>query len=261
MIVSGTEPKLINGRYNEHYWVEREGVKITASNQAGELQLNFIIRKRVALTWPKVGEKSTPTTHREGVIAWEPYPGAETYLLRITELKREGRSTSYYPVTTKPIKGSTRFALASLTAAPGDEEKEYQASVLVFAKDGTFLSQSNERFSDVTFVLTDKQQLVRDSEHAFASENLNTEEIQQIRENNRRIEAIEVLLKDNLLDEAERVLGKVKGQVAPGMKTAITGYVVAKRGRCDEAKRLLAKARSEGGNNCVPNYYRAACPE
>lgn len=261
MIVSGTEPKLVGERYNEHYWVEREGIKITASNQAGEPQMNLTIRKRVALTWPRADEKPTPATHEKGIIAWEPYSGAETYLLQITELKREGRTTSFHPVTAKPIKDSTRFALASLAAVPGDEEKEYQASVLAFAKDGTFLSESSARFDDLTFVLTDKRQLVRDEERAFASGNLTTEELQKIRDNNRRIEAMEVLLKDGLLDEAEKVLAKIKGKVDPGKQAAIAGYLMAKRGRCDEAKRLFAKARSEGGSNCVPSYYRAACPE
>lgn len=260
MIVSGTEPKLVGGRYNEHYWLEREGIKITASNRAGEPQMNFTISKRVALTWPRADEKPTPATHKEGVIAWESYPGAETYLLRITELKREGRTTSFHPVTAKPIKESTRFALANIAAVPGDEEKEYQASVLAFSKDGTFLSESSERFDELTFVLTDKQQLVRDEERAFASGNLTTEEFQQIRDNNRRIEAMEVLMKDGLLDEAEKVLGKIEGKVDPGKQAAIAGYLMAKRGRCDEAKRLFAKARSEGGSNCVPSYYWAACP-
>ncbi len=259
VIVSGTEPKLVAGRYNRYYWADREGVKVTATDQPGVPQLNLAIRSRIAVTWPRENAKRTPTTLADGAIAWDSYPGAETYLLRIDELKREGQTTTMHEVTTKLLAGATQFALAGLTAVPGEEEQEYRAAVTAFAKDGSFLSESQGRFDRLTFVLSDKQRLVRDEEQAALNKSLNADAVQELRANNRRIEAVEVLVQDGLFREAEKALEKIKGRVDPGKKTAVFGYLLAKRGRCPEANRLFAKAQSEAGRNCVPDYYRAAC--
>ena len=261
MVVSGTEPKLTGDDYNEHYWFDREGTKIVVSEQPGEPQLRFTIRERVSLTWPSAHEKPTRGTLQESVVKWDPYPGAETYLVRVTELKREGRTTSFLPVSTKRVDRETAFALAGLAAVAGGEEKEYQASVLAFAADGTFLSQSHERFDNLTFVFTDKQQLVRDEERRMFSGSVNRDELDVLRDNERRIKAIEALLQDDLVDEAQKVFAKIKGKVDAGKKDAIAGYLMAKRGRCEEANKLFKRARSDGGRSCVPNYYRAGCNE
>lgn len=261
MVVTGTEPKLAGGEYDENYWINREGMKVAVSDQVSDPQLHFTIRKRIAITWPKADPKPIPTTLAEGSIAWDPYPGAETYLMRISDVRRESdTSTAYYPVT-KRLTGSTRFPLAKLAAAPGDKEEEYEVKVTAFAKDGTLLSKSSEHFEGNTFVLTDKQQLATDAERKFVRGGLSANELQEIRANNRRIDAIEVLLKDGMVNEAERLLRKVDGAVDPGKKMAISGYVMAKRRRCAEANKLFTRALSEGGRPCVPDYYRAGCPE
>lgn len=259
-IVTGEEPKLVGGRYNEHYWFDREGIKIDVGEEPKEPQLTFTIRKRVALTWPGPGEKGAPTTVNEGVVAWEPYPAAETYLVRILELVREENSTSSHEVAIHPVTGDTRFPLARLQALPSESgEKEYQASVLAFAQDGQFLSETAQPFQGHTFTLTDNKQFVRESERIPGSNRFSSEELEQMRDNNQRIDAVAVLLKNELPNEAERLLGKVRGKTDPGKKAAVTGYLMAVRGRCAEANRLFAQAQSEGGHTCVPQHYRAGC--
>lgn len=262
VIVTGQEPKLVAGRYNRHYWLERQGARIEVSNASQEPQLTFTIRKPVALSWPRPGEQGVRTTVDEGVVAWQAYPGAQTYLVRVTELVREGSTISYHDVTARAVGGDTRFALAQLQALPSENgEKEYQVSVLAFGQDGQLLSETNERFAGHSFVLADSKQFIRESDRMPGSDRFSTEELAQMRDNNQRIEAAAVLLKNGLPAEAERLLAKVRGKTDPGKKAAIAGYLLAVRGRCAEANRLFAKARSEGGQACVPSYYRAGCGE
>lgn len=263
IIVNGTEPKLVDGRYNELYWLEREGVRLTATDKPGDPQVNLAIRKRVVMSWPTETVKRAPATVADGVIAWTAYPDAETYLLRITELKREGRTTALRTVTTKTIKGATQFRLADLAAVAGEEEREYQVAVHAFARDGSLLSESKEKFDGLTFVLTDKKQLVRDEDRALLTAEVNQTNIEELQRNNRRLDAVETLVRDGMLVEAEKLLAKTKGRSDPGRKTAVSGYLLAKRGRCADANKLFAKAQLEAGRNCVPDYYREcrAAPE
>jgi predicted negative regulator of RcsB-dependent stress response len=81
----------------------------------------------------------------------------------------------------------------------------------------------------------------------------------EARVNDRRLEAAEVLLKEDLFDEAEKVLATVNGDVDSNRQSAISGYLLAKRGRCEEANQLFAKVECETGDTCVPDSYRAAC--
>lgn len=262
MIVTGHEPKLVGDDWNEHHWLERDGIRVEVGGQPKEPQLTFTIRRRVSVNWPGPGTQATRTSVDQGVVTWEPYPGADAYLVRITELEREGRSTTFHGVAAKKVAGDTRFPLARLQALPSREgEKEYQVSVSAFAKDGSLLSESNNRLDGRLFVLADAKQFLRDSDRIPGSDAFSARELEEAHDNNRRIEAVAVLLKDGLVGEAERLLGKVKGKTDPGKKAAVTGYLMASRGRCAEAKRLFAQALSEGGRTCVPQHYRAGCGE
>ena len=260
MLVTGEEPKITDGQYDQHYWMGRQGIKVAVGDRPKQPHLTFGIRKRVELRWPEAGDKPVATTVDSGVVAWEPYPNADTYLLRINEVTREGRTTSYRDVTSTLVKGATRFPLTRLQTLPNDDvAKEYQVTILAFDKDKKFLSESQERFRGHAFMLSDKKQFVREAERIIGSENFSAEELQQAHDNNRRIDATVVLLKDGLDKEAERLLAKIQGKVDPGKKAAVTGYLMAVRGRCTEANRLFMQAQSEAGQGCVPDYYRGAC--
>jgi hypothetical protein len=260
LIVTGREPKLGNGKYDSYFWINEQPIKIAVENTPAAPQMNFEIRDQVKLVWPPLDRKSVPGNVSNDVISWTAYPEAHEYQINVSNVKREGNTTSYHEVTTRRLKGITQFPLSKLESVANKEgEKEYQVSVWAFAKDGSFLS-SSERFRDSVFVLKDKE-LVRDEERNLISGPLDAEKLEALRSNNKRIDAIEVLLKDGLLDEAGRLLGKIQGFTDPGKKKAITGYLLAKQGKCKEANRLFTEALSEASTTCVPEYYRAKCPK
>lgn len=259
VLVTGHEPKLVEGRYDDNYWLQSKGIPVQVGDRPPQPQLRFTIRNGVALRWPDADAQGTETTVDDGVIVWDPYAGANTYLVRIVEIEREGRTTSYHEVATRPVVGATNFPLKQLQVLPSaDAKKEYEVSVVAFDEAGNLLSQS-ERFGGGSFVLSDGKQLVREPERMPGSEHFDPKELQQVHDNNRRIEAAAVLLKDGLDKDAERLLGKIQGKVDPGKQAAVTGYLMAVRGRCAEANRLFAQAQAAAGAGCVPDYYRAGC--
>lgn len=258
VLVTGQEPKLVEGRYNDNYWLQSKGIRVQVGDRPPQPQLTFTIRKGVALRWPEAGAPGAAATVDDGVIAWDPYAGANTYLVRIVEVEREGRTTSYHEVATKAVVGATNFPLKQLQVLPSaDAKKEYEVSVVAFDEAGNLLSQS-ERFGGGSFVLSDARQLVREQERMPGSEHFDPKQLQQVHDNNRRIEAAAVLLKDGMDKEAERLLGKIQGKVDPGKQAAVTGFLMAVRGRCAEANRLFAQAQAENAG-CVPDHYRAGC--
>jgi hypothetical protein len=260
LIVTGREPKLGNGKYDSYFWVNEKPIKLIVDNAPTAPQMHFEIRDQVQLTWPPSDQRSVPGNVSDGVISWAAYPEAHEYQVSITNLVREGNTTRYHEVTTRRLKGVTQFPLSKLESVENKEgDKEYQVTVWAFAGDGTFLS-SSERFSDNVFVLKNKE-LVREEERNLVSGPLDAEKLEALRANNHRIEAVEVLLKDDLVDEAERLLGKIRGSADPGRKKSITGFLMAKRGKCQEASRLFAEALSEAGTNCVPEHYWVKCPK
>ena len=259
MVVTGDEPKLANGTYRTHHWWDRQGIAVSVGARPPQPQLTFSIRERVALRWPPADATPANTTIDKARVAWAPYPNAETYLLQLSEVIRQGSTTSYHDATTTRITGATEFALAHLPAVPSDgTAKEYAATVLAFDQDGNFLSESPES-GDHAFVLADNKQFVRNDERIAGAERFTEAEFTQAHANNRRFDAAVVLLNEGMHDEAERLLAKIKGKTDPGKKLAVNGYLMAKRGRCAEANALFAKALSEGGASCVPDYYRATC--
>ena len=259
MVVTGDEPKLTADNYHAHQWWDRQGIAVSVGARPPQPQLTFSIRERVALRWPPADAAPAKTTIDKAKVAWAPYPDAGTYLLRLSEVTRRGSTTSYHEVTTTRITGATEFALANLPAVPSDgTAREYAATVLAFDQDGNFLSESPQ-IGGHAFVLADNKQLVRNDERIAGSERFSQAQLTEAHTNNRRLDAAVVLLNEDMHQEAERLLTKIKGKTDPGRKLAVNGYLMAKRGRCTEANALFAKALSEGSASCVPDYYRAAC--
>jgi hypothetical protein len=257
LVGSNADQKLTSEGFDEYGFFQSEGFAMTAGDATAPPLLELTLRPRVALRWPDATE--TRAALEQAAITWDPYPGATTYLVKITELEREGTTTSFHEVTRQVVSGTASLALAGLAKAPAEDAAEYHATVYAFAADGALLSRSGEPHETGTFTLGDDVQLVRDRERRVASAHASPADYAQIRLNNERIEAIETLLKADLVDEAERLLGRIEGAADPGRKAAITGYVLARRGRCAEAEQAFTQALGEGGADCVPSRYRAEC--
>ena len=252
ILLSGAESRLHGNDYDRHW--RGEGLKVTVSEAPPAEPLTFTIRRRVAMQWPGKSDKRVEATHKAATIRWQVYPQATDYVVRITRVERADRSTSYFPVATRRVRAKTELALADVRAVPGAASgQEYQVTVAAFAADGSFLSESEAHRDGQSFTLTDVQMLADDSLVSVSSD-LHLGEVVQ---NRKRLDAVQVLIEEGLLVEAERTLAKVHGATPSGNKEALTGYLRARQGRCAEATKLFDQAVATAGKTCVPESWRA----
>jgi hypothetical protein len=254
ILVSGTEGRLRDNDYDRHASWRSEGLRVTVSEAPPAEPLTFTIRRRVALQWPGKDDKRVAATHKASTIRWQAYPQATDYVVRIARVERADRSTSYFPVATRRVRAKTELALADVRAVPGAVSgQEYQVTVAAFAADGGFLSETEAHADGQSFTLTDVQTLADDSLASVSSGLQLGEAIQ----NRKRLDAVQILIEEGLLVEAERTLAKVRGATVSGNKEALTGYLRARQGRCAEATKLFDQAVAAAGKTCVPERWRA----
>ncbi len=263
MIVTGREPKLEDEESGPGPWRRGKGFKIEVDGErAAEPAVVFIVRPKVKVTWPGAEDEALPASAEDDEIRWKAYSEATDYRLSITAVTREGSVTSYREVTSKRLRSATQLALNTLDTMPGDgQETEYQVTVRAFSKDGTFLSESERYYKGHYFKFNGDLMLVmdRDRDRELLGDELTPEAVARLRQDEERLEAAVVLIKDGLLEEAERVLAEIEGQASAGRKKAVTGYLAAQRGQCDRARKLLNDALADAGTNCVPDDYWGAC--
>lgn len=261
LIATGKEPVLPDhGTYSSRSHASRGGLKVSALEAPGEPAFTLSIRPQMKVLWPPKDAADQPVDAATATIQWEPHPGAQQYNVTISHVTRTGSgSRSWSGVVSKVVRGESSLPLSSLQTIPADNDMEYLVEVAAFDADGNYLSESAGWADESSFVLAGRMQLIPD-EHRTLLPGATASDYEKIAENHRRITAIEVLAKDGLLDEAEALLGKLDGPMDPGRKSAVTGYLLALRGRCEEARALWSKAESAGGKACVPMPYREVCP-
>ena len=264
-LISGYEPRLVSLKYSEHANFRDAGLKAMASVDNQQLAMNFEIRPAIKINWPpeiahrdREKEKNTASV-RDDVIQWQPYAGAEKYVVKLFSIEGHGSSSSYHGVGDHVVT-EPHLPLATLKTVPSDgEEKEYSVDVFAFDADGTLLSKADVGLGGSSFVLTDGNKL---PEYSFASTfdiNLSSGELKAHEENKKRIDAAKVLIDEGMLAEAEQLINKLQGPSQPGQKELAQGYLAAKQGNCELAKTLIDKARNEAGTTCVPERFKALC--
>jgi hypothetical protein len=254
ILLSGTEGRLRDNDYDRHPLLRSDGLKVMVSETPLAEPPTFIIRRRVALQWPGKEDRRVEATHKTAIIRWQAYPQATDYVVRIARVERIGRGASYIQTVTRRVPAKTELALADLRAVPGTASgQEYQVTVAAFATDGSFLSETDANMESHSFTLTDVQMLADDSLASVTSASQMGEAMQ----NRRRLDAVQVLIEEGLLDEAEKALAKVRGATAPGNREALTGYLRSRQGRCAEAKKSFDQAVATAGKTCVPESWRA----
>ncbi|HLQ26018.1 MAG TPA: hypothetical protein VK138_09085 [Acidiferrobacterales bacterium] len=259
MVVTGKEGRLENGTYQEAEWWRGQGLEVAVTEKPPGDFVTFVIRPLVKLQWPAKRREAVPASAAKDIIQWDIYPGATDYRVSISELKREGQTTQIIPVAARLLTGTTRLALKDIKAVASVGQKhEYEVEVRAFAKDGGFLSKSDQHFEGHRFDLTDHL-LVADVDTRMLGGNFTDKEFSELHKNQARFTAVEVLIEDGLLTEAEKLLAKVTGKAEKGRKKALTGYLFAMRGNCAQAKILLNEAQAEGGTICLPGCYWGKC--
>lgn len=254
ILLSGAEGRLHDNEYDRHPFLRGDGLKVTVSETPPVEPPTFTIRRRVALLWPGKEDKRVEATHKTGMIRWQAYPQATDYVVRIARVERQVRGASYIQAVTRRVSARTELALSDLRAVPGTASgQEYQVTVAAFASDGSFLSESESHWESQSFTLVDVKMLADDS---LASASL-AADLGEAEQNRKRLDAVQVLIEEGLLAEAEKALTKVRGATTPGTKEALTGYLRARQGRCAEATKLFDQAVATAGKTCVPKSWRA----
>ncbi len=253
ILLSGTEGRLHDNDYDRHPLLRGDGLKVMVSETPPAEPPTFTIRRRVALQWPGKDDRRVEAAHKTAVIRWQTYPQASDYVVRITRVERIGRGASYTQTATRRVPARTELALADLRAVPGAASgQEYQVTVATFAADGSFLSETSANMESHSFTLTDVQMLADDSLASVVS----AEQMAEATQNRRRLDAVQVLIEEGLLTEADKALAKVRGATAPGSKEALAGYLRSRQGRCAEATKLFDHAVATAGKTCVPESWR-----
>lgn len=264
----GGEDKLRGNRFDRHTMFRQDGYKAAVDENSEKNHLTVTIKKDIDLVWPDDSVLGVDASITDA-IRWEPYPSAQKYLVEIQSLKREGTTTHFNQITSKVIDSDTVLPLSSLKyiKTSAKEKQEYSVEIFAFAEDGTLLGEFSETFRGGTFKLADGHILVEDKLQKFfdAASNEDPEVFQKRMEtislDRRRADAIVVLVDDNMISEAGRLVELINSEYAKGRKEVLSGYILALEGKCNESKRMFDKALSINPEVCIPDKYRAECPQ
>ena len=265
-VLSGYEPVLKGDSYDKYIFMGKDGLKVKATINNTERAFDFTIKPNIEIVWPPEipyydrKTKSNNASLEKDSIEWKPVKAATQYLVKLSKITRSSDSSVSsssiidYKVT-KP-----KLALSELKSMPGSAgNSEYGVEVYAFDKNGKLLSMADTGISENTFVLTDGNELVKDSIVSMLGEDVSNQNIQQLIDNQKRFDAARTLVDEDLVIEAEKLLTKVKGKSRPGEKELILGLVAAKKGDCDGANLLFEEAKSQSGRSCVPQKYLDLC--
>ncbi|HEX9902194.1 MAG TPA: hypothetical protein VGB72_04965 [Acidobacteriota bacterium] len=213
------------------------------------------INPRINIIWPKGSAQKQEATIANSKISWDPYPDVDKYRITISRVTREGlRTTSYHPIIDIETSKNTILPLNDLPHRKDSIEKEeYSVSVQALRQSGELLSESYHSWG--SFMLTDGNVLI---ESNIPISNLNQEKINQIYSATKAMSAVETLIDEKMLDEAEILLKKFEDYGGQGEKELLMGYLSAAKGNCDEAKKYFDLALQKG-QKCISEKYRLNC--
>lgn len=265
-IYHGEEEKLLGSRYSRYSGFQKDGFKVFVGETSEAVHLTLTIRKNIELVWPDK-DVTGVNANISSVIKWEPYPLATRYYVEIKNMRREGTTTYYDHVTSKVLSNETAIPLSNLKHVKTNDKKkyEYAVEILAFSEDGSLIAEHSDTFRGGTFVLTDGHILVEDKyEDLFGNTfdedpEVLVEKMELISLDRRRINAVEVLIDDNMITEAENLLRLVASEYSKGRKEVLSGYILALKGNCLESNRMFEKAVLINPDVCIPNDYRSIC--
>lgn len=260
LLVSGLESAADIHRSQPRQLYYDKGLPITATTEPTlNPALRIHIREHLHLLWPTADQQKISARVSDDVVRWSAYPAATHYRVEISEVTRSVNSARYDPVASKTVTRATELPLSALPTLPGDtKSREYSVEVTALAEDGAFLTVSEHAFHGASFTLTDGHRFIEGELKNRLGAGASVDDLQQVLANDKRLDAVVVLIQDGMLDTAEPLLAKVD-MASTGRKAAVAGYLRASQGRCEEAAALLNQAMAEGGSVCVPAAYWAGC--
>lgn len=265
-IYDGSEAKLTGSSYNRYAHIDKEGLTVDVVASSGDAHLNYTISKDINLKWPNSTQKINKATIKN-TIQWEPYLGAQKYLLAIQKITRDGNTTRYETVVRRIIENSTQLNLSSLKHKKTKNKKNYEYGIEIFAfdKDSTLVSQSTKSFQGGTFMLSDNNVLIEENMNDFFS-SANEESPEEFEKkleaiciSDSRLTAAKTLINAQMLQEAQKLLSLVESEYSKGKKEVLLGYISAIQGNCSESKKLFNQAKIINPNVCISIEYLNLC--
>lgn len=262
MLVTGDEKRLGTVSMQELFYdFAGSGKEISLNNDdnVDQLHVDVRIKPEMSLNWPELDIPKQEATVANSEINWLPYPEAQDYVVEISRVTRIGpHSSSLSSVVYNRVSGSEVLRLSELENVkdPAASPQEYSVAVRAYGKEGDFLGAS-EKFRG-SFELTDGHVLVENKEAVSGIRGEAT--LKKLYRNTKRYQAIELLIKEGMLSEAERLLDRLETDTPEfaGKRNLLAGYLAASRGECAVAAREFEAAAIEG-QDCVPEEYRGDC--
>jgi len=250
---SGHEQRLGTGNYRRSH---EDGRNVYAALNKRSTRI-AAIELMNALEVNNLSDEIHIDSPNDYVIEWEPHPEAFTYAVLISRVKERGRGASYYSLVESRVSDSS-FRLSTLTIVKDEGNTNiYSIELTAFDSAGTFVSEST-RWDKNRFKLVGYK-IVGTDVTDFLGADVSESNIEKIFQNDKRADAAEYLIEDGFYNEAQNVINKIEESLSRGKKHALTGFLLAKRGQCAEAKAFLDKALEQGGVDCFPDRYYAAC--
>jgi hypothetical protein len=265
-IYYGGEAKLIGNHYDPYNIFESDGFQISVDESKKNTHITLDIKKDIELIWPDQNVSGIDAKISDA-IRWKPYPLAAKYYIEIKNIRREGTTTYFNQITSKVLSNETSIPLSSLKHinTKGKENQEYAAEIYAFSDDGTLLAQCTDTFNGGTFILANGHVFIEDNLQSLFDLNSgeDPEKLQKKMElialDRRRIEAVETLIDDELISEAEILLDLVNSELAKGRKEVLSGYILALKGACNDSNMMFNKALSINPDVCIPQKYKLIC--
>ena len=268
-IYYGGEAKLTSEEYNPYNYFKNKGYPVRIKKDSDKIHIDLTISKDLELIWPDP-KRQQQKAITDDVIAWKEYPDATQYYLEISKITREGRTTRFQKVTSRHLAKSTSLPLSDLkhVKTQAKEDLEYGATIYAFDKNGKLIAEFSEIFTGGTFTLSDGNILVEDQlQSVFDTDELSsdldieeaTKRFEAVNKNRGRVDAVNVLIDDNLLIEAESLIEKIDPEYAKGQKEVLSGKVYALLGQCEKAVKMFRAAENITPEACIPDEYRQMC--
>ncbi len=237
-------------------------VTLEASPDPEVIQLPLRLVDAMIVSWPAGTEfRGEPVESGPAdVITWEPVEGATQYRVDIDEVTREGTGWRQESRANIEVTGRTSLPLAELTTVPdADGANEYSVELAAYDSQGKLLTTTG--FANHHFTL--QAEIVNEDFMVGLDDIGDDSEMQvylQRMENRDRTDAAQVLIENDMLEEAEQLLNRLTDADTNGEFERLQGYIAAKRGQCGLAVELFRNATLKTGRNCTPEWFYEACP-
>lgn len=260
VLFTGHESHLAAGNYEAHPWFNSKGIALKVGKGDAMGTFHVEIRPQIEMVWPTQDSKADQASIDSDSIQWQPAEGAEKYLLKITRLERDGNSTAFHPVTSRVVTGTTKLPLSELQSVSSEgPAEEYQVEIFGFDAKGQFVNSIEGSYRTASFLLSDKHVLVEEKAAQEITGGVTPATYKRYRKDRKRLEAVELLIGEDMLGAAEKLLAEVDPNSKPVLQKALRGYLLAKRGDCKAAEPLFSEAELDENCRCKVKQFRKVC--